>query len=399
MKKYDLPSTVSSQNTPSSTNSHVVDSLPKTTPRRSFLKGIGIAGAALSAGTLLATRADAGDDDRSGSLTRGDAAILRFLAAAEIIETDLWLQYQELGGVQDTEFSSFIGGNPLYTKALAILDEDMDQYIHDNTDDEISHFEFINAYLTSKGASPVNLDKFRTLPGSQATGANKSKLRLTNLMNLNVDTSFWTRYRIDNENPDLDPNFKFPQAVVIKNRTAIPRNDDDLVGPAMIAPFDVPDHLKAIAFTAGFHFAFIEVGGTTLYPSLAQRVSSPEVLRILLSIGPTETAHFQTWQDKAGNALALTDVDPLTGSTVTFNDLTTNQPESLQSNLIMPEPCPFLSRKFPKCSIIRPTSTKRAAMAALKALTADGLFIGQSQEFFETLRDLAEDADHARREY
>ena len=399
MKKYDLPSTVSSQNTPSSTNSHVVDSLPKTTPRRSFLKGIGIAGAALSAGTLLATRADAGDDDRSGSLTRGDAAILRFLAAAEIIETDLWLQYQELGGVQDTEFSSFIGGNPLYTKALAILDEDMDQYIHDNTDDEISHFEFINAYLTSKGASPVNLDKFRTLPGSQATGANKSKLRLTNLMNLNVDTSFWTRYRIDNENPDLDPNFKFPQAVVIKNRTAIPRNDDDLVGPAMIAPFDVPDHLKAIAFTAGFHFAFIEVGGTTLYPSLAQRVSSPEVLRILLSIGPTETAHFQTWQDKAGNALALTDVDPLTGSTVTFNDLTTNQPESLLSNLIMPEPCPFLSRKFPKCSIIRPTSTKRAAMAALKALTADGLFIGQSQEFFETLRDLAEDADHARREY
>ena len=399
MKKYDLPSTVSSQNTPSSTNSHVVDSLPKTTPRRSFLKGIGIASAALSAGTLLATRADAGDDDRSGSLTRGDAAILRFLAAAEIIETDLWLQYQELGGVQDTEFSSFIGGNPLYTKALAILDEDMDQYIHDNTDDEISHFEFINAYLTSKGASPVNLDKFRTLPGSQATGANKSKLRLTNLMNLNVDTSFWTRYRIDNENPDLDPNFKFPQAVVIKNRTAIPRNDDDLVGPAMIAPFDVPDHLKAIAFTAGFHFAFIEVGGTTLYPSLAQRVSSPEVLRILLSIGPTETAHFQTWQDKAGNALALTDVDPLTGSTVTFNDLTTNQPESLQSNLIMPEPCPFLSRKFPKCSIIRPTSTKRAAMAALKALTADGLFIGQSQEFFETLRDLAEDADHARREF
>jgi hypothetical protein len=151
-------------------------------------------------------------------------------------------------------------------------------------------------------------------------------------LNLNVDTSFWSRYRIDNENPDLDPNFKFPQAVVIKNRTAIPRNDDDLVGPATIAPFDVPDHLKAIAFTAGFHFAFIEVGGTSLYPSLAQRVSRPEVLRILLSIGPTETAHFQSWQDQAGNALALTDVNPMTGSTVTFNDLTTGQPESLQSN-------------------------------------------------------------------
>jgi hypothetical protein len=398
MKKGNLPSTVSTQN-PSSTTKLDSDS-PKLDVghRRLFLKSLGIAGATLGAGALFSNQAIAGDDDHNGSLTRGDAAILRFLAAAEIIETDLWLQYQELGGTQDTEFSSFVGGNPLYTKALKILDADMDQYIHDNTDDEISHFQFINAYLVSKGASAVNLDKFRTLPGSQATGANKSQKRLTNLMNLNVDTSFWTRYRIDNENPDLDPNFKFPQAVVIKNRTAIPRNDDDLVGPAMIAPFDVPDHLKAIAFTAGFHFAFIEAGGTSLYPSLAQRVSNPEVLRILLSIGPTETAHFQTWQDKAGNALALTDVDPVTGSTVTFNDLTTGQPESLQSNLIMPEPCPFLSRKFPKCSIIRPTATKGAAMGAVKALTADGLFIGQSHEFFEALRDLAEDADDARRE-
>jgi hypothetical protein len=398
MKKSNVPSPSSTQN-PSSTRSGRDSPSQDVGPRRSFLKGLGIAGAALSAGTILASQANAGDDNHSGSLTRGDAAILRFLAAAEIIETDLWLQYQELGGTQDTEFSSFVGGNPLYTKALQILDGDMDQYIHDNTDDEISHFEFINAYLVSKGAKAVNLDNFRTLPGSQATGANKSQKRLTNLMNLNVDTSFWTRYRIDNENPDLDPNFKFAQAVVINNRTAIPRNDDDLVGPATIAPFDVPDHLKAIAFTAGFHFAFIEVGGTSLYPSLAQRVSSPEVLRILLSIGPTETAHFQTWQDKAGNALALTDVDPMTGSTVTFNDLTTGQPESLQSNLIMPEPCPFLSRKFPKCSIIRPTATKGAAMGAVKALRADGLFMGQSHEFFEALRDLAEDADDARREF
>jgi hypothetical protein len=399
MKKGNLPSTVSTLTTSSSTESDL-DSPPRNvSPRRSFLKSLGIAGATLGAGTLLATRASASDEDRSGSLSRGDAAILRFLAAAEIIETDLWLQYQELGGTQDTEFSSFIGGNPLYTKALSILDADMDQYIHDNTDDEISHFQFINAYLASKGASVVNLDQFRILLGSQATGANKSKKRLTNLMSLNVDTSFWTRYRIGNENPDLDPNFNFPQAVVIKNRTAIPRNDDDLVGPALIAPFDVPDHLKAIAFTAGFHFAFIEVGGTSLYPSLAQRVSSPEVLRILLSIGPTETAHFQTWQDKAGNALALTDVDPVTGATVTFNDLTTGQPKSLQSNLIMPEPCPFLSRKFPKCSIIRPTATKGAAMGAVKALTADGLFIGQSHEFFEAVRDLAADADDAKREF
>jgi hypothetical protein len=279
-----------------------------------------------------------------------------------------------------------------------VLDSDMDQYIHDNTDDEFTHFEFINAYLASKGADTVNLDKFRTLPGSQADGANKSRLRLTNLMHLNVDTSFWSRYRIDNENPDLDPNFTFPQAVLIKNRTAIPRNNDDLVGPSTVVS-GIPDHLLAIAFTAGFHFAFVEGGGTSLYPSLAQRVTSPEVLRILLSIGPTETMHFQTWQDKAGNALPVTDKDPVTGSTVTFHDLTTGQPESLQSNLIMPEPCPFLSRKFPKCSIIRPTNTKGAAAGALRALTADGLFYGQSKQFFEYLVDLAEDADEARRGY
>jgi len=169
---------------------------------------------------------------------------------------------------------------------------------------------------------------------------------------------------------------------------AIPRTNADL------AP---PDHLQAIANTAGFHFAFIEQGGTSLYPSLAQRVSSPEVLRILLSIGPTETMHFQTWQDKAGNAPPLT--DPTNG--LVFPNL--NAPpfggEDFQTNLIMPEPCPFLSRKFPVCSIIRPTNTKGAAMGAAKALTADGLFIGQPQEFLALLTDLAADADRAGREF
>jgi hypothetical protein len=181
----------------------------------------------------------------------------------------------------------------------------------------------------------------------------------------------------------------------IGQHTAIPRTDADTAGSSIGS---ATDHLKAIAFTAGFHFAFIEAGGTSLYPSLAQRVTNPEVLRILLSIGPTETMHFQTWQDKAGNATPLTDTDPITNATVTFADLTTNQPESLQGNLIMPEPCPFLSRKFPPCSIIRPTETTGAAMGALKALTADGLFIGQSNAFFAYLRDLAEDADDAKRE-
>jgi Ferritin-like domain len=374
--------------------------------RRSFLKGLGVAGATLlPAGAMWMAKAEARlpDGDRHGFLNKGDAAILRFLGAAEIIESDLWIQYWELGGTQDNEFAPATGGNPLYTDAVAILDADMAQYIHDNTDDEISHAAFIKAFLASKGASTAELDllegtHFRTLRGSTAQGSSRQP-RLTNLMQLNVDTSFWTRYRSDAANPDLDPSFQFSQAANppagIKNRTAIPRTDADTAGSQI---GNATNHLKAIAFTAGFHFAFIEGGGTSLYPSLAQRVTGLEVLRILLSIGPTETMHFQTWQDKAGNATPLTDVDSITGSSVTFLDLTTNQPETLQANLIMPEPCPFLSRRFPLCSIIRPTNTKRAAMGAAAALKADGLFIGQSKEFFDLVADLAADADAARRE-
>jgi hypothetical protein len=366
--------------------------------RRSFLKNGMVAGAvATVGGGILGSGLPAfARETNDSTITKGDIDILRFLAAAEILETDLWEQYTELGGVQDGEESGVNGGSPAYMAALQILDGDMAQYIHDNTDDEKSHQAFINAFLESIGADPVNLDQFANLPSSKATGA-KDLGRLTNLMNLTVDTSFWTRYRSTTENPDLNPNFAFGQSEVIVNRTAIPRTDDDLNGPAHIAPFNIPDHLKAIAFTAGFHFCAIEQGGSSLYPSLAQRVNNVDVLRILLSIGPTETAHFQTWHDKAGNVLTVTDVDPVTGAKVTFKQLSTNQPESLQSNLIMPEPCPFLNPKFPPCSIIRPTNTAGAAMGAVKGLTADGLFIGQSQEFFAALNKLAAAADAAQR--
>jgi hypothetical protein len=368
--------------------------------RRAFLKSGAVAAGAVTVGAGLVSRPlSAFAEEKSGSLPPGDAAILRFLAAAEIIETDLWIQYNELGGVQDKEVSGIAGGNPLYTAALQILDGDMPQYIHDNTDDEITHFKFINSYLASKGADTVDLSHFATIPGSTAKGST-GKLRLTNLMNLTVDTTFWSRYRMDSKNPDLDPSFAFPEPVDIDNRTAIPRSNADTAGSSFDSSGNLvaTDHLKAIAFTAGFHFAFIEQGGTSLYPSLAQRVTSPEVLRILLSIGPTETMHFQTWQDKAGNATPLKDTDPITGAHVEFKDLKTGQPESLQANLIMPEPTPFLDRKFPIVSIIRPTETKGAAMGAVKALTDDGLFIGQKNpRFFDLLRDLAEDADEAQR--
>jgi hypothetical protein len=355
-------------------------------------------GVALGAATALGTRLWAGGAPAyarglSGGLTPGDAAILRFLSAAEILETDLWQQYNELGGVQDSEVP---GGTGIaaYVTALEQLDGDMPQYIHDNTEDEFTHFTFINAYLVAHGGEPVNLEPFRTLKGSQATGARKSHKRLTNLMELTVDTSWWTRYRSRTGNPDLGDSF--PNAVpgLAGGRfPAIPRHDADLAGSTDTKP---SDHLQAIANTAGFHFAFIEQGGTSLYPSLAQRVTHPEVLRILLSIGPTETMHFQTWQDKAGNAPEVT--DPTNG--LHFPNL--NAPpfggEDFQTNLIMPEPTAFLSRKFPPVSIIRPTETEGAAMGAVKALTADGLFRGQSPAFFEALHDLAAAADAARRD-
>ncbi len=362
-----------------------------TTDRRAFIKRGFTGGTTAVAAALLANSVPAlGEDERDGRLTRGDAAILRFLSAAEIIESDLWIQYNELGGTQDSEVPGKTGGSAAYIAALQKLDGDMPQYIHDNTEDEISHFTFINAYLVSKGAASVNLDQFRTLPSSRATGARQIG-RLTNLMQLTVDTTWWTRYRSRANNPDLDPAFKFPEAVpslAMGQHPAIPRSDADL---------SPNDHIQAIANTAGFHFAFIEQGGTSLYPSLAQRVSNREVLRILLSIGPTETAHFQTWMDKAGNAPALTDP---TNPKLVFPDLNSAPfgGEDFQTNLIMPEPCPFLNRKFPPCSIIRPTETKGAAMGAVKGLTDDGLFIGQSPQFFELLRELAAEADNARPE-
>src|SRR6266446_2536340 len=357
--------------------------------RRAFL-GRMAAGAALL--TRETASVAAGKAEGKPNLDKGDAALLRFAAAAEILETDFWVQYNELAGIQDSEEPSGTG-NPDYTNAVKQLDGDMDQYIHDNTEDERTHFTFLNAYLVSKRAQPVDLEQFRTLPGSTATGSS-GKLRLTNLTKLTLDTSWWTRYRSRMENPDLNPSFVFPQAIPDLSHgqhTAIPRTNADTSDPNL---------LQVIANTAGFHFATIEQGGNSLYPSMAQRATSVEVLRILISIGPTETMHFQTWQDKAGNAPALTATDPMTGATVTFPNL--NSPpfggEVFQTNLIMPEPCPFISRSLPVCSIIRPTATQRVAMGAVKFLTDMGLFIGQPPAFFNFLMSLAQAADAAQRE-
>jgi hypothetical protein len=360
--------------------------------RRAFLGRMATGAALLAPGAALM----AGKAIGRPNLSKGDAALLRFAAAAEILETDFWVQYNELGGIQDSEEPDG-SGNPLYTAAVKQLDGDMDQYIHDNTEDERTHFTFLNAYLVSKDAEPVSLERFRTLPGSSATGAS-GKLRLTNLTKLTLDTSWWTRYRSRDHNPDLEPNFVFPQAIpdlFTGQHTAIPRTNADTSDPNL---------LQVIANTAGFHFATIEQGGNSLYPSMAQRASSVEVLRILISIGPTETMHFQTWQDKAGNALQVSAFDPVNNNTVTFPDL--NSPpfqtgfgqEDFQTNLIMPEPCPFISSSLPKCSIIRPTETDGIAMGVVNFLTNMGLFFGQSTAFFSFLNELASEADAAKRE-
>jgi hypothetical protein len=355
--------------------------------RRSFLKGVGLAGAAAIPGSaLFAGQAFA----QSGAITNGDVAILRFLAAAELIESDLWSQYAELGGVN--------GGNPAYVAALSNLDGDMPQYISDNTDDEISHARFLNAYLQSKGAQPVNLDAFRTLPSSRATGAKRIG-RLTNLQALDVDTSWYTRYR-STRNPDLGASF--PQAVTIRNQPAIPVSDAD-TPPGTKQP--VPPRtrharrMQAIANTAAFHFAMIEQGGSSLYSTLALKASSLEVLRIVVAIGGVETNHFSLWHDKVGNAVnkpLAGVVDPKTH--LRFPNLNAHGGEATQTNLILPEPATFIPG-MPDVSVVRPTLDANAgAVAAIKGLTADKLFTGQSTQFFNAAMQLATAADAAVRQ-
>ncbi len=344
---------------------------PEGQPRRSFLRSLGIAAATLPVAELLA-------DDRKkqnglkinvGHVTNGDAAILRFLAAAELIETDLWQQYTEI-----------TLGNPGFGNALAQLDEDMAQYVSDNTDDELSHANFLNAFLQATGHTPVNLDVFRTLPSSTATGAQQTG-RLTSLANLTVDTSWYLRYR-SADNPDLGATF--PQFINIVNRPAIPAHDLTTGS----------DELQAIANTAAFHFATIEQGGSSLYGSLVPKATNQQVLRILYGIGGAEVSHFTLWHDKAGNAPAVS----VQG--VTFPDMGSfDGDETRQNNLILPEPCKFIDARLPECSVIRPTLTPNGgAMAAVAGLTASGLFQGQTPAFFAALRGLALAADAARRE-
>ena len=357
----------------------VLNNLKKPADRRSFMKkGLAAAGTATMAGGLLANGVKILGQTNSPKITPGDAAILRFLAAAEIIESDLWGQYAELGGLSS-------GTQNPYQLALQNLDGDASQYISSNTLDEVSHARFLNAYLASKGAPTVNLNQFRTLPSSQATGA-KQVGRLTNLMQLTVDTSWYVRYR-SRQNPDFGATF--PQAITIEGKPAIPATDAD---------FGPQDHIQVIADTAAFHFGTIEQGGSSLYSAMAQKAASVEVLRIVVSIGGDEVAHFLEWVDFAGNGASaplapLT--DPVTG--LTIPDLNAAGSPLTQTNLIFPVPCEFIDASLPRCAVIRPTDPDGIAAGVVQFLTDMGLFVGQTPEFFDTLNTLAAAADAAKR--
>jgi hypothetical protein len=362
--------------------------------RRSFLRGSLATGAAvIGASTLSENKLSAAPPP-----TRGDVAILRFLAAAELIEADLWQQYAELGGLTPGQFpvETFPANGPFmpmnsYQAALMNLDSDGPQYISSNNTDEQSHAAFLNAYLAYIGAQPVNLDQFRTLPSSQATPAQQIG-RLTNLMNLTVDTSWFTRYH-STTNPDLGATFA--QAINLVNVPGIPRTNAD---------YNL-SNIQAIANIAAFHFGFIEQGGSSLYATLSQKVSSAEVLKITLSIGGDEICHFLEWVDFSGNSVQppLAPLAAANGLPEFPNfDASTTMPGSvpplLQTNLIFPVPCEFINSNLPPCAVIRPTSAGQIdAVGLVNAFIADGLFIGQPQSFIEVLTELAGEADAARR--
>src|SRR2546427_2033717 len=385
--------------------------------RRSFLKSGMVAAGAATIGTAMlpgSPAAFARQEDDHAPITKGDIAILTFLSALEQVEADLWIQYAELGGATNQGLSPIdlelngqkikTGLAPNYVTALQVLDGDMPQYIVDNTDDEVSHHRFLNKYLASKGARTIDLSSFAILPPSQATGVPQTG-RLTNLKQLTVDTSWWTRYRSDSKNPDFGDTFENAVPDLAKGQhPAIPLNDNDL---KLNPDGTIPNHLQAIANTAGFHFGFIEQGGTSLYPTLALKVTNLEVLRILLSIGPSETMHFQVWHDKAANAPNITD------GALTFPDLDNGTDpnkgprvplvaDEFQTNLIMPEPTVFLNPKLGPVSIIRPTAEPNGgATAAGKSFVDDGLFIdpatNRNTRILAVLFRLAEEADEARR--
>src|SRR5258708_36497508 len=234
--------------------------------RRSFLKNGMVAAGAMTAGVgLVSSPAAFAEAEDHAPVTKGDIAILTFLSALEQVEADLGIQYAELGGPHPNVPSSIglsgidlqLNGKAIstglatgYVTALQVLDGDMPQYIADNTDDEISHHRFLNNYLQSKGAQPIDLSHFAILPPSRVTGVPQTG-RLTNLRQLTVDTSWWTRYRNANQNPDFGGKFEHTVPdLPTRQHPPTPQTDPT---PAPNSNGTIPNHLQARANTAGFN--------------------------------------------------------------------------------------------------------------------------------------------------
>ena len=330
--------------------------------RRSFFKTSAVGAAALAVpGFALFNGAKPAFAGTAPTLTPGEVAVLKFLAAAELVETDLWGQYSELAN-----------NNLEFRRALQKIKDTMPDYVTGDFNDENSHANFINAFLVAAGQDPVDLDSFRTIPSPDVEGLNNIG-RLTNLTKLTVDTSYYKRFR-STGNPDFGNTFG--QIVNITNQPAIPTSNS-IGGHEMLS----------IAQTAAFHFAAIEQGGSSLYNSLITKVSNPDVVAILASIGPTEVFHFAIFQTALEGIRSL---EHTKGPD--FPDIV-NNPNKGQ---VTPHPCTFLAPSFPLCSVIRPRNTNMAgAVAAATGLVKSGLFEGQSTAFFDAVVALATAADAA----
>jgi hypothetical protein len=322
-------------------------------------------------------------DYDTGALTKRDIAILRFFSAIELIESDLWQQYDEFGGVTE-------GPQNAYQLALQFLDGDGSQYITSNALDEISHSTYLNAYLEAEGADPVDFDRFRTLRGSWSTIAQKVG-RLTNLKHLDIDTTWYARYR-----QIEDPDFKSSslKAIRIVNRQAIPRSDADFAGPS---------HVQAIANTAAFHFGYIEYLVSSLYATFSHKLKRAKVLKVALGIGGNEIAHFLEWVDFAGNAVQWSPFQsddlpsPMDGCDLSLNTAANVVPFH-RPGLNFPIPPDVTSEFLTDCAALLPLETRfGGALNTINHFSQNGLFVGQSPEFLRTLLQMAEEADSALR--
>ncbi len=347
-----------------------------------------IAMSVATAGTMLSrvSRTEYGQtlDYSAGDLTKGDIAILRFLAAMELIESDLWQQYEELGGATSSSDNR-------YRLALEDLDAQISQHITRNTQCEISHAAYLNAFLKSEGVEPVDLDRFRVLRGSTANSVHDVG-RLTNLFHLDMDTKWYLRYR-SLEDPDsgpfLSPTFR------IANRQAIPRTETDYERPAQI---------QAMANTAVFHFGYIEDACARLYSSLSQNLKRARVLKVALSIGGDEIAQFLTWADFArvatqGPPFCFGKSRPSTENGMPYWTSNIHHRQSFSHDeLNFPASGDFMSKILRQCPAVLPRDDQfDGAAATINSFTQNGLFVAQSPDFLRKLAQMAQDADAAAR--